>query len=62
MAAGANYTETTDQAALSQLFSLKDTYRRNRSFRKLTDSFGTLLRDSGHDLPRWPPPSWTDPA
>ena len=62
MAANAVYSETTDQAALSQLFSLEDAYRRSRSFRKLADSFGTLLRDSGHDLPHWPPPSWTDRA
>ena len=58
MAAGRAYLETTDQPALSAAFSLADAHRRSRSFRKLANSFGTLLRGMGRDVGEWPPPSW----
>lgn len=55
---GASYLETTDQAALSAEFDLGTAYARSRSFRKLTTSFGGLLRALRIDLPAWPPPAW----
>ena len=55
---GASYVETADQPAFSAKFSLSAAYRRSRSFRKLADSFGGLVRAMGHDLAAWPPPGW----
>ena len=55
----AAYLETADQPAFSARFSLPAAYRRSRSFRKLTDSFGTLVRAMGHDITSWPPRGWT---
>ena len=59
MTPGATYLETTDQPALSALFSLPAAYRRTRSFRKLTASFADLVRAMGYDLDTWPPAAWT---
>ena len=59
MRPGATYLETTDQPALSALFSLPAAYRRSRSFRKLADSFANLVRSMGHDIGVWPPAAWT---
>ena len=58
MVEGRTYLETTDQPALSQLFSLGRAHQRSRSFRKLAKSFGTLLRGLGKDIGAWPPASW----
>ena len=60
MQAGASYLETTDQVALSALFSLADAHRRCRSFRKLVSSFGRLVRSIGQETGEWPPASWTE--
>ena len=60
MHAGASYLETTDQPALSALFSMADAHRRCRSFRKLTSAFGQLVRSMGQELGEWPPASWTE--
>ena len=60
MQPGASYLETTDQPALSATFSLPVAYRRSRSFRKLADSFGSLVRAMGHDINPWPPAAWTE--
>ena len=57
---GGSYFETTDQPAFSALFSMKAAHRRCRSFRKLTSSFGTLLRAMGHEVTPWPPAAWTE--
>jgi hypothetical protein len=57
MQPGATYLETTDQPAFSALFSLPAAYRRSRSFRKLADSFGNLVRAMGHDVGVWRQPS-----
>ena len=62
MQPGASYLETTDQPALSALFSLPAAYRRSRSFRKLADSFGNLVRAMGHEVVVWPPAAWTGVA
>ena len=62
MQPGAAYLETTDQPALSALFSLAVAYGRSRSFRKLADSFANLVRAMEHDVGVWPPPAWTDVA
>ena len=56
---GMSYLERTDQPALSAMFSLSDAYRRSRSFRKLTSSFGTLVRSMGQEIAVWPPVAWT---
>ena len=58
MQAGISYIETTDQPALSALFSMSDAYRRSRSFRKLTRSIGALLSSLQQDVETWPPPAW----
>ena len=59
MQANRSYTATTDQPAFSESFSLPDAYRHSRSFRKLTTSFGCLLRSMGQDIGDWPPAAWT---
>ena len=59
MQPGASYLERADQPAFSELFSLPQAYRRSRSFRKLADSFGNLVRGMGHDVDAWPPTGWT---
>ena len=59
MRPGATYLETTDQPALSAMFSFPAAYGRCRSFRKLADSFANLVRAMGHDIRVWPPPAWT---
>ena len=56
---GTSYLETADQPAFSGRFSLPIAYRRSRSFRKLTDSFGGLVRAMGLDIASWPPHGWT---
>ena len=55
MLVGASYMETTDQPAFSDRFSLTVAYSQCRSFRKLTKSFGMLLREAGRDIEVWPP-------
>lgn len=59
MRPGASYLETTDQPALSAMFSLPAAHRRSRSFRKLSASFANLVRAMGHDIDVWPPAAWT---
>lgn len=58
MEAGATYLETTDQPALSEKFSLAAAHQRCRSFRKLTSSFGRLVRSMGQEVSEWPPACW----
>ncbi len=58
MQPGASYLETTDQPALTALFSLADAYRRSRSFRKLASSFARLARALGQEINEWPPARW----
>lgn len=60
LAAGRVYSPTRHQAALSASFSLKCAYRRCRSFRKLTTSFGSLLKAMNQDIGAWPPEHWFD--
>ena len=60
LAPGRTYSPTSHQAKLSALFSLEHAYRRCRSFRKLTTSFGSLLRAMDQDIGAWPPTHWGD--
>lgn len=60
LARGRAYSPTSHQAKLSALFSLEHAYRRCRSFRKLTTSFGSLLRATGQDIGAWPPAHWLE--
>jgi len=60
LAFGRVYSPTKHQAALSDSFSLELAYRRCRSFRKLTTSFGSLLKAMGQDIGTWPPKHWVD--
>ncbi len=55
-----SYMETKDQPAFSARFSLAIAYSRCRSFRKLTKSFGVLLREAGRDVEDWPPVAWME--
>lgn len=54
------YFPTAHQAALSARFSLPCGWRRSGSFRKLSRSFGALVRGMGKDLAVWPPRGWAD--
>ena len=58
MQTGRTYMERADQVALTAVFDLATTYRRCRSFRKLTTAFGSLVASMGYSLPEWPPPQW----
>ena len=60
LAAGRVYSPTKHQAELSKSLSLELAYRRCRSFRKLTTSFGSLLKAMGQDIGAWPPKHWFD--
>ena len=55
-----SYQERIHQPAFSAKFSLPDAYRWSRSFRKLTHSFGLLVRSMGQDIGVWPPATWTE--
>ena len=54
-----DYKETIHQPAFSQMFCLSHAFRRSRSFRKLVESFGSLLSAMGQQTGGWPPPTWT---
>ena len=56
---GSSYSETADQPAFSERFSLVNAYSRSRSFRKLVKTFGDLMEALGDPLDNWPPPSLT---
>ena len=60
MDAGKSYLETTHQEAFSAQFSMEAAHARCRSFRKLTKSFGELLRAMGQTADPWPPASWNE--
>lgn len=60
MSAGRSYLETADQPVFSATFSMEAAYAQCRSFRKLTSSFGVLLRAMGQDIGSWPPAEWTE--
>ena len=62
MQPGVSYLPTVDQPAFSSEFSLSAAYRGCRSFRKLADSFASLIRATGHEIPAWPPPAWIGDA
>ena len=53
-----NYFPTRHQATLSKSLSLGDAYRHSRSFRKLTTSFGALLKAMDQDMSAWDPERW----
>lgn len=55
-----DYKETIHQPAFNDMFCLSQAFRRSRSFRKLVESFGSLLSAMGQQTGGWPPPSWTD--
>lgn len=58
MSPGQYYTETADQPALSQLFSLHEAYAHSRSFRHLIKAFGDLIAALGTTPAQWPPATW----
>ena len=60
MHAGKSCLERTDQPAFSARFSMSAAHARCRSFRKLTKSFGDLLRAMGQNVDPWPPVSWIE--
>ena len=60
MEKGGSYFETTDQAVFSASFSMPAAYSGCRSFRKLTKSFGALLKAMGKDIGNWPPAHWLE--
>lgn len=60
VAEGVAYSPTAHQARLSASLSLEHAYRRSRSFRKLTTSFGSLLAAMGQDVGAWPPERWSE--
>ena len=58
MYAGSSYFERDDQPALTARFAFSDAHRRCRSFRKLANEFGMLVRAMGVGIARWPPMEW----
>ena len=52
------YSETSDQAGMSDAFDMGLAHQRNRSFRKLVKALGDLLTQLGQPLPVWPPAEW----
>jgi hypothetical protein len=52
------YSETSDQAGMSDAFDMGLAHQRNRSFRKLVKALGDLLTQLGQPLPVWPPANW----
>jgi len=52
------YSETGDQPAMSAVFDMGLTHRRNRSFRKLVKAIGELLTQLRQPLSAWPPAEW----
>jgi hypothetical protein len=52
------YSETSDQAGMSDAFDMGLAHQRNRSFRKLVKALGDLLTQIGQPLPAWPPANW----
>lgn len=58
MPPGRSYAETVDQAPLTARFDMAVTHRHSRSFRRMVNAFGQLVRGMGHALDEWPPPAW----
>ncbi len=58
MPADRAYSETGDQPAMSAIFAMDLTHRRNRSFRKMVKALGDLLTQLQQPLPVWPPTDW----
>jgi hypothetical protein len=58
MVPGRIYSETRDQAALTDGFDLAAAYRACRSFRRLVNAFGIVASQAGATLGEWPPSSW----
>lgn len=58
MHTGQSYLETIDQPAFSEKFSLRDAYRKSRSFRKLANAFMFLIHSIDEDIDEWPPADW----
>lgn len=54
MEADRSYKPTTDQAALSKMFSMDKAYARCRSFRKMVSAFRYVIQANGHDVGPWP--------
>ena len=52
------YSETGDQPAMSAIFDMALTHRRNRSFRKFVKVVGDLLAQLQQPPPVWPPVAW----
>jgi hypothetical protein len=57
---GRSYMERADQPALTAVFDLQTAFRRCRSFRKFTTTFGELVRGMSFDLANWPPLGWEE--
>jgi hypothetical protein len=60
MVPGRTYSPTTDQAALTESFDLREAHLRCRSFRRLVRAFGILVRACGVRLDEWPPADWSN--
>jgi len=58
MVTGRSYSETADQAPLTELFDMSAAYARCRSFRHMASAFGKVVKAIGVSLESWPPSSW----
>ena len=58
MLAGASYSASVDQPALTAHLDLESAYRHCRSFRKLVRAFGELAAAAGMAPAAWPPAGW----
>jgi hypothetical protein len=59
---GHSYLETADQAALTGVFDMEATFRKCRSFRKMTAAFGQLASSILSFGVEWPPVGWITPV
>jgi hypothetical protein len=60
MQGSASYSPTVDQAAFTSQFDVARAYRTCRSFRRIINAFGNLVRAAGNEIEVWPPNQWQE--
>lgn len=58
METGSSYSPRVDQAALTAQLDLRRAHIACRSFRRVTNAFGSLARAAGAEIDDWPPVAW----
>ena len=62
MEPGTAYHPTIDQPALTAIFDMAHAYSQSRSFRRMVQALGLLVREAGISLASWPPPRLVTPT